>query len=317
MSSIQFPEYPTIKDLGGTVLDLLRYVDPKDLDWGATNASIGHNGKTMYAATLRSSNYHIDKTGRYVPNFGDRYLSRVFFSEFDKDWKLKNLRQIDFDGLNVSFGRGVEDPKLFYRDGWYFTGVVMEKENTPSARMAIFKLDPKKAKVMSYEKTPGRDARVPEKNWMIPQTPSEHFEWVYGPNQVLLGHTLQTWFTDNDQIHSLRGGSNLVDFDDETYLAVMHRTYYHGTSPYISSTFAAVQSNLRDYVHYFVRFDKYGYITSISPGFRFHQAGVEFAAGLAFKGSQTVVSFGRNDVSSHLAFLDTDTIRKSLQTVVY
>jgi hypothetical protein len=55
----------------------------------------------------------------------------------------------------------------------------------------------------------------------------------------------------------------------------------------------------------------------MSSGFRFHQAGVEFAAGLAFKGDQAIVSFGRNDVSSHLAFIDTDTIRKSLQVVVY
>jgi hypothetical protein len=317
MSNIQFPEYPTIKTLGGTVVDLLRYPDPNNRDWGASNPSIGHNGKTLYATTIRSSNYHINALGRYIPNFGDRFLARAFFSEFDRDWKLKKLRQIDFDGLDVSFGRGVEDCKLFYRDGWYFTGVVLEKTHTPAARMAIFELDHRKSKVISYEKVPGRDAKVPEKNWMIPYTPTEHFEWVYGPNQVILGHTLQTWLTDNDQIYNLRGGSNLVDFDDDTYLGVMHRTYYHGTSPYVGSTFASVQSELRDYVHYFVRFDKHGYILSLSPGFRFHQAGVEFAAGLVFKGDQTIISFGRNDVSAHLAFIDTDIIRKSLQVVVY
>lgn len=317
MTGIQFPEYPTIKSLGGTVVDLLRYPKSGDPNWGASNPSIGHNGKSLYATTIRSSNYHIDTLGRYIPNFGDKFLARVYFSEFDRDWKLKNLRLIDFDGLDISFGRGVEDAKLFYRDGWHFTGVVMEKSHTPSARMAVFKLDTKKNKVTSYEKIPGRDAKVPEKNWMIPYTPTEHFEWVYGPNQVLIGHTLQTWLTDNDMIHNLRGSSNLVDFDDGTYLGVMHRTYYHGTSPYVGSTFASVQSQLRDYVHYFVRFDKYGYIIAMSRGFRFHQAGVEFAAGLVFKGNQAIVSFGRNDVSSHLAFIDTDIIRQSLQPVVY
>jgi hypothetical protein len=317
MSTTQFPDYPTIKQLGGTVVDLLRYANEKDVNWGATNPSIGHNGKTLYAATLRSSNYHITPAGSYVLNVGETYLSRVYFSEFDRDWKLKNLRRIDFDGLDVSFGRGVEDAKLFYRDGWYFTGVVLDKEHTPAARMAIFKLDPKKSKVTSYEKIPGRDAKVPEKNWMIAPSAMADFDWVYGPNQVLLGHTIQTWTTDNMEVHSLRGSSNLVDFDEDTYLGVMHRTYYHGSSPYMGNTFATVQAQVRDYVHHFVRFDRQGYIKAITPGFRFHQPGVEFAAGLAFKGDQAIISFGRGDVSSHLAFIDTDIIRKSLKPVEY
>jgi hypothetical protein len=317
MSNIQFPEYPNVQQLGGKIVDLIRFPDPKDTHWGASNPSIGHNGKSLYATTIRSSNYYIDNMGKYIPYFGDKFLSRVYFSEFDRDWKLKNLRRIDFDGLDVSFGRGVEDAKLFYRDGWYFTGVVLEREHTPSARMAIFKLDTKKNKVTSYTKLPGKDAKVPEKNWMVPYTPTEHFEWVYGPNQVLLGHTLNSWLTDNEQIHNLRGSSNLVDFDDETYLAVMHRTFYHGTSPYISSTFATVQSKLRDYIHYFVRFDKYGYIREMTPGFRFYKPGVEFAAGLTFKDNQAIVSFGRNDVSSHLAFLEKDFILKSLEPITY
>jgi hypothetical protein len=316
MFTTKFPELPTIKQLGGTIVDLLRFADERDHNWGATNPSIASNGKTLYAATIRSSNYHITPTGSYVLNVGETYLSRVYFSEFDRDWKLKNLRRIDFDGLDVSFGRGVEDAKLFYRDGWYFTGVVLDKTHTPAARMAIFKLDTKKNKVTSYEKIPGRDAKVPEKNWMLPPTPEE-FDWVYGPNQVLLGHTLQTWLTDNEDVHSLRGSSNLVELEDGTYLGVMHRTYYHGSTPYMGNTFSTVQAQLRDYVHYFVHFARDGYIKAVSPGFRFHQPGVEFAAGLVLKGNQAIISFGRGDVSSHLAFLDMDIILQSLKPVEY
>jgi hypothetical protein len=317
MSNLDKRIYPTIKELGGTVVDLLRHSNPKDPNWSATNASIGHNGKALYAATFRSSNYYIDQMGKYIPNFGDKFLSKVFFSEFDRDWKLKKLREVDFDGLEISFGRGVEDAKLFYRDGWHFTGVVLDKHHTPAARMAIFKYDPRKNKVVSYEKIAGRDANVPEKNWMMPSTPNDHYDWVYGPNQVVIGNTVQTWLTDSEDISNLRGGSNLADLGDETSLAVMHRTYFDMTSPYISTTFATVQSQLRDYVHYFVRFDKHGYAMQISPGFRFHQAGVEYAAGLVFKGPQAIVSFGRNDVSSHLAFIDKDQVLKSLKTITY
>ena len=85
----------------------------------------------------------------------------------------------------------------------------------------------------------------------------------------------------------------------------------------MATTFSTVQSVLRDYVHYFVRFDKFGYILEISGGFRFHAPGVEFAAGLVLKGDQAIVSFGRNDVSSHLAFIDKDFILKSLSPVEY
>jgi hypothetical protein len=312
-----FPEYPTVKTLGGTVVDLLRYPDERDTHWGASNPSIGFNGKTGYATTIRSSNYHIDSLGRYIPNFGSRFLSRVYFSELDRDWKLKKLRRVDFDGLDVSFGRGVEDAKLFYRDGWYFTGVVLEKDHTPAARMAVFKLDTKKNKVVDYVKFPGKDYKVPEKNWMIPYLQSELFDWVYGPNQTVSGHVISSWMTDNEHIFNLRGSSNLIKEDDDTYYGVMHRTFYNKTNPYSSTTFATVQSHLRDYVHYFVQFDKFGYINAVSPGFRFHRPGVEFAAGLVFKGNQAVISFGRNDVSSHLAFIDKSILVKSLKPVEY
>ena len=314
---MNYEEHPTIKDLGGTVIDLLRYPDEKDPHWGATNPSIGHNGKSVYATTIRSSNYYINKVGSYVPFFGERFLSRVYYSELDRDWKLKKLRQIDFDGLDISFGRGVEDAKLFYRDGWFFTGVVLEKDHTPAARMAIFELDTRKNKVVSYTKFPGREPMVPEKNWMLPYEQSEHFDWIYGPNQVVAGHMISTWMTDCKAIKTLRGSSNLISLGDDTYLGVMHRTFFNKTSPYVSTTFSTVQSVLRDYVHYFVQFDKHGYILQLSDGFRFHAPGVEFAAGLVIKGNEAIVSFGRNDVSSHIARIPLDTVLKSLNPIEY
>ncbi len=314
---MEYPEHPTIKQLGGRVVDLLRHPNSSNVDWSAFNPSIGHNGKSIYATTIRSSNYHIDKLGRYVPNFGDTFLTKTYFSEFDKDWGLKKLRLIDFDGLDASFGGGVQDCKLFYRDGWHFTGVVAEGWHAPSSRMAIFKLDARKCKVVSYEKFAGRDAKIPEKNWMIPGAPTNNFDWVYGANQVVVGGVLQTWLTDSETVQGLRGSSNLVEFGEDTYLAVMHRTSFSNTSPYVATTFTTSQSNLRDYVHHFVLLDKYGYILEVTPGFRFHQPGVEYAAGLVFKGNQAIVSFGRNDVSSHLAFINKDTVLKLLRPVLY
>lgn len=317
---MDYQDVPNIRDLGGYNIDLIRYPDVTDAHWGATNPSIGFNGKSVYATTIRSSNYYINKSGAYVPFFGDKFLSRVYFSEFDRDWKLKKLRQIDFDGLETEFLRGVEDAKLFYRDGWFFTAVVMEKkpEGIPAvARLGVFELNTRKNKVESFHSLPGRDPRIPEKNWMIPYEPTEFFDFVYGPNQIVTGHMIQSWMSDSEAIHNLRGSSNLLLTDDDTYLGVMHRTFFNTNSPFAATTFAANRHTTRDYVHYFVRFDKHGYIVEIGPGFRFHQPGVEFAAGLVEKGKDFVVSFGRNDVSSHLGFIPKDTVLQSLTPVEY
>lgn len=305
--------------MGGKIVDLIRYPNEKEPQWGATNASIGHNGKSLYAVTLRSSNYIIDDQGDYKVTTGGYIKNRVYFSELDKDLKLKRLRKIDFDGLNVVFNRGVEDAKLFYRDGWYFTCVVLEREHTPMARMGICKLNTRTNKVTDFQVFPGQKPDRPEKNWMIPPKPSAHFDWIYGANRVLIGETLNIWMTDHAQVDQLRGSSNLLQDpeNEDGYIAVMHRTFFTETNPYVGTTFGTKRIQRRNYVHYFVRFDKYGYITELTDGFQFYKPGVEFAAGMAFRGNETLISFGRNDVSSHIAILPTPKVLESFKAVEY
>jgi predicted GH43/DUF377 family glycosyl hydrolase len=55
----------------------------------------------------------------------------------------------------------------------------------------------------------------------------------------------------------------------------------------------------------------------MSRGFQFYEKGVEFAGGLVVKDKNVIVSFGRNDVSSHLAVMPLDVVIKSLQPVNY
>lgn len=316
---IEYPTYPTIRDLGGHIIDLIRYPNEKEPQWGATNASIGFNGKSVYAVTLRSSNYVITDQGEYRVTEGGFIKNRVYYSELDRDLKLKKLRRIDFDGLEVSFKRVPEDAKLFYRDGWYFTCVVMEREHTPVARMAICKLNTRTNKVTDVTLYPGQKPDRPEKNWMVPYKPSAYFDWVYGANRVLVGETLNIWMTDHPQVDQLRGSSNLIQDpeDEDGYIAVMHRTFFTETNPYVGTTFGTKRIQRRNYIHYFVRFDKFGYITELSDGFQFYKPGVEFAAGLALRGKDALISFGRNDVSSHIAVLPIDTVLKSFNPVEY
>jgi hypothetical protein len=310
--------YPTIQQLGGVIYDVRRLVDPTNKNWGATNPSIGYHPRKGFVVAIRSSNYVIMGNGAYTVTEGSTIKAHVWFAELDSEMKVKDLRKIDVSNTGFKIERGLEDPKLFWRDGsWNFTCVIMEPSHTPVARMAVAKLDPKCRKIVSFDKLPGIDAARPEKNWMLPYEPNENFDFIYGPNQTIKGNKLTTWMTDNKDISMLRGGSNLHLLEDGTYLGVMHRTFIKNTTNWVPTTFGTTTIHLRNYVHYFVQFDQNGVIRAMSRGFIFYKEGVEFAAGLAVKGKNALVSFGREDVSSHIAELPMETILKSLLPVKY
>ena len=310
---------PTIREMGGTIIDVRRLVNPDDKHWSCTNMSIGYWPKKGYVAAFRSSNYVINPQGVYqVVDGGAHIKNKIYFAELDNDFKPKNLRQIDFSGVG-KFERGCEDPKLFYRDGaWHFTCVAMESPDIPYARMAVAKLDSKCTKVVDFKLLPGNDWQRPEKNWMTTYDNTEcNFDFVYGPNQVIVGRVLNSWMTDKREVSQLRGGSHLHSLNDGTYLAVVHRTFFKNESKFVPERFGTVQVQLRDYIHYFARYDQDGYITQLSPGFKFYKPGVEFAAGLVAQRKDLLVSFGREDVSSHIARVPLETVLKSLKTIEY
>jgi len=192
-------DVPNVSQLGGKVVDLARYVDD-NTKWGATNPSVGYYPNKGLVVALRSSNYIIDNQGKYRVVEGPHFISRVWFSELTKDYKLRKLRQIDLDGLETEHPRGLEDPKLFFRDGhWHFTCVApgLPEPGKRATRMAIAKLDHKCTKIIDFYKVPGLDPATPEKNWMLPYEPSPHFDWIYGPNAIVKNHKLTAYMTDH------------------------------------------------------------------------------------------------------------------------
>lgn len=311
-------DYPTIKHLGGHILDLRRLARPDNKNWSATNPSIGkHPTKNQYVIAIRSSNYVITNKGVYQVTEGNLIRAEVWFSELDKDLKIKELRKVDLNGLEIDYNRGVEDPKLFWRDGsWYFTCVILEG-HTPIARMGIARLDSKCRKVVDLVKLPGIEAKRPEKNWMVSYEHNPNFDFIYGPNQVIKDGVMHAWMTDTPELSMLRGTTNLHDLGDGTYLSVMHKKLQKNFSYYDPTTFGSYVANNHNYVHCFVKHDPEGFIESISQPFQFYKPGIEFAAGLVEKGDNFVISFGREDVSSHLAVLPKETVLKSLLPIEY
>ena len=255
---------------------------------------------------LRSGNYVISPLGEYKVVTGDIIRSKIYISELDPvTYKLTDLRLLDVDKLSEEgpLRRGLEDPKLFYRDGaWHFTCVTMEKGHTEKARMAICRLSDNLKSIVSFEKFEGVDANRPEKNWMLSPEPNEYFDWIYGPTSVIKDKKMITHLSDNPRIASLRGNSNLYPLEDGTYLAVVHRLF----------TRIIVNNTHRFYVHYFAKYDKKGKMIGLSRGFIFENRGTEFAAGLTTQGDNFLISYGSKDVSSHIAILPQELVFKSL-----
>lgn len=309
----------TVEDMGGKIHHVRRFVDPENKLRSATNASIGFHPDSGFVCAIRSSNYVILPNGSYfVVEEDSDFQSDVWFAELDDNFKCLNLRKIDLSAAPFSVVRGLEDPKLFWRDGaWNFTCVIKEKGHTEVARMGVARIDAACTSIVSLVKFDGFDESETEKNWAVTHAVNPEFDFIYGANSVIKDGVVVEWLSDAKQVRGLRGNTNLWDLGDGSYLAVCHRTIHGNKSIWVPSKFGFENVVLRDYYHYFVRYNSKGFIDSISEPFYFIESGVEFAAGLVIKDNRVYVSFGRKDVSSHVAELPFNIVMDSLKKIDY
>lgn len=290
--------------LRSNVLNLKRFSRDNSKEWSCFNPSIGQSPKKGYAIAFRSSNYVILPHGElHVTNNG-KIRNEIWFSEIDKDFKLKNFRQIEVPTSVVGTERGIEDPRLFWRDNAWHIAAVMMEHHTPVARFCVCRLDPKATKIVSVEVYQGVHHNKPEKNWLATdRIPSEHFDFVYGPNAVVKGSKVVYTMSDEERITGLRGNSHMVEQDDGTYLAVMHKLWISKSKGYSQNNFGMVDWVTKNYGHYFVRFDRFGSIVEMSDAFQFVSPGIEFVGGMVEMGDSLAISFGKDDASSHISML--------------
>jgi hypothetical protein len=306
----------TFEDLGGEIKYLRRLADKDDKKWSAFNASIGVSDSGSYAVAIRSSNYVILPHGELSVTTSGPIKNRVWFAELNDSLELENLRQIDFSRCGMDISRGVEDPKLLWRNGkWLFTGVAMEK-HVPVARNCICYLDSKAEYVTKIEIIPGYETRRPEKNWMTAYKQPKKFDYIYDGNGIVKDGMVLHRLADDKRFSALRGNAHLVEMADGTYLGIMHtlRVTNRGRK-YLQERHIYVEDIHKDYKHCFVRFSKEGWALEVSDEFRFVSEGIEFAAGIVRKGDDYVISFGKDDLSSHLAIIKQESVHKMLAPI--
>ena len=303
----------TFKQLGGTTKQIRRLVDKNIKTWSAFNPSIGISDKGNLAVALRSSNYVILEHGELSVTTGGQIKSQVWFSELNDKFEFENLRKLDFSAAGIKVDRGVEDPKLLWRDGrWIFTGVFLEKD-VPVARNCVCYPDKKMTKVEKIEIIPGIDAGRPEKNWMTAYEKPKNFDYIYDANSIVVGDKVIHTLRDNKNLNALRGNAHLIPYDNGTYLGLMHQLKIKRFDRVSQITFGVMHYVLKYYTHVFVRFDENGKAIEISDHFKFDGDGIEFAAGLIAYGDDYVISYGRDDITSHIATVPQKKVRQLMK----
>lgn len=298
------------------IINLKRFAETNDKEWSCFNPSIGYSPKKGYAIAFRSSNYVILPHGELYVTNGGKIRNRIYFAETDKNFRLKNFRQIPMPDNIMPFPRGIEDPRLFWRDGhWMFAAVAME-EHTPVARFCICKLDARAKKIIDVQIFSGVRPDKPEKNWLVPDLkPNKYFDFIYGPTAIIKDHKIITEFSDNELISGFRGNSHLIEQKDGTYIAVVHKLWISKSRGYSPTQFGMVDYVIKNYGHYFVRFDHFGSLVETSSAFQFTGPGIEFVGGMVEMDDNFVISFGKEDVSSHLAVVPKNEVFKSMKPV--
>lgn len=303
----------TIKDLGGTTKQIRRLADKDVKTWSAFNPSIGVSDKGDLAMAIRSSNYVILEHGELSVTTGGTIKNQVWFSELNDKFEFENLRKLDFSAAGIKVDRGVEDPKLLWRDGrWIFTGVFLEKE-VPVARNCVCYPDKKMTKVEKIEIIPGIDAGRPEKNWMTAYEKPKNFDYIYDANGVVANGKVIHFLRDNDNLNALRGNAHLIPYDNGTYLGLMHQLKIKRYDKVSQTTFGVMHYVHKYYTHVFIRFDENGKAIEMTDHFIFDSDGIEFAAGLIEYGNDYIVSYGKDDITSHIATIPQKKVRQLLK----
>lgn len=305
----------TFRELGGTTKQIRRLVDRDIKTWSAFNPSIGISDKGDLAIAIRSSNYVILEHGELSVTTNGPIKNQVWFSELNSEFELEDLRKLDFSAAGIDVSRGVEDPKLLWRDGrWIFTGVYLER-NQPVARNCVCYPDKKMTKVEKIEVLPGIDAGRPEKNWMTAYVKPKNFDYIYDANAVVIGDKVIHSLRDAPGLNALRGNAHLISYDNGTYLGLMHQLKIKRFDKVSQTTFGVMHHVHKFYTHVIIRFDENGVPIEMTDHFKFDGDGIEFAAGFIEYGNDYVISYGRDDITSHIATIDKKKVRQLLKTV--
>ena len=304
----------SIIDNGGIIKPI--YIDNKDSGGtGVCNASILYvNDKlrmilrnvdyTLYSSENRQRYQSCyEGPSQYYHRDDDLNLrTKNFYCELDKKTlSIKNYTKIDTSKLDTTpiwNFIGLEDARLvFWNEKYYGVGVRRDTTTNGQGRMEFSELEINKSNVKEINRNRIEvedKTSYCEKNWMpIKDKPFYFIKWT-NPTQIVKvdldnnsSHTVFLSDTTYNLPLDIRGGSQLIPWDDNTYLAIVHEC-----------KFIPKNSNGHkdaDYFHKFIIWNSDWSIKYISESFNFMTAKIEFCIGLEQVEDNIIIVFGFQD----------------------
>ena len=315
---------PTLAELGGSEpIFQRRYAEPPNNNWSSFNSSIMLSNKGEYWLAFRSSNYvFTEEHGNIrltdVSINGAMITNKLFLVKLNKDtWQFEEetLKQIDLKSYKPSIKRDVEDPRLFW-DGYDYciTATILEKGFKVAKICKIVLESLENPKVVGFSTLEPFNEDLPEKNWMPIDKSSVDTQIDFIHSSHLLVSRNKFIKKQKHPITKLfRGSSQVLPFDDDTNIAVIHEAEHYYVSGFNPINFSTKLKVLK-YSHRFVLMDKDYNIIKISDKFVLtDKKGFDFVAGMAPTEDGYVISFGRSDVACYVATISKENIEKTLK----
>jgi len=316
--------FPTLAELGGSEpIFQRRYAEPPNEGWSSFNSSIMLSNEGEYWLAFRSSNYYflLDSGSLRLTDIsinGPVTTNKLFLVKLNKDtWQFEEetLKQIDTKSLKSYIKRDVEDPRLYW-DGYdYCISATIFEQGFKVAKICKIVLESlENPKVVGFSILEPLDENTPEKNWMPIDKSSvdTQIDFIHS-SHVLNSRNKFIQKEKNPVTKSFRGSSQVLPFDDDTNIAIIHEAEHYFINKFNPISFGTKVKVLK-YSHRFVLMDNEYNIVKISDKFIMtDKDGFDFVAGMAPTDDGYVISFGRSDIACYVATISKENIEKTLK----
>jgi hypothetical protein len=274
--------------------------------WSRFNPSVA-SGPDGLRMIVRSSNYAMTRQLRYTINDAEGVIRTTnYLLDLSPDLAILRVEAIDDGDLRpepppfpVS---GFEDCRLFHHCGsWWASATVRDRNPDGICQIALVRLEGRAAAGLWLLSDVANWRH--EKNWMpVPDSEDEALRFIYSchPTVVLRydpgGGVAPPEIVQSAPLiaRNLSGGTQAIAIDGG-HLCMVHEA-------------VNFEDGGRVYLHRWVWFDAEWRLARLSPPFLLHERGVEFAAGLARRGDDLVISFGVWDREAWLATVSLDQV---------
>ena len=278
--------------------------------WSAHNPSITQDPYGMYWCNVRSSNY-VFRNGQFIVTHPDGIIrTRNYLCQLNDDLGVVAMDWVDdthvTPEVQYTLVRNLEDGRLFHHDGsFWMLGNSREHRSDGIPKIALDRLfGPMAVDRRIFD---GPDQFRCEKNWVPILDGSGKFMYeplpvtTYDPKTDHYSTPIQGSRADAMRSFDIRGGSQIISIPGlpECLIGVTHevtwepdRHYWHRFVLYSASTHAAL---------------------GWTEPFSFLEPGTQFAAGIATKDDNFVVSFGHHESRALFAVVP---INKVLDSII-